>query len=191
MVTAEHIQALSELHGEMRVSSLAEIGYLMLALLCVLIILRYLYVYHPDVSSDTRKVTVILLGVVMIFALTRVAVHLSLLDLGSHKLSNVAYAVPLGALGVILTLLVHSRLALFCSGLTAIYMGIILNGGTNLIALPYIIVAFVTSCGAIYTVSRIRQRSDLYRGGRRRHFPGGARSFWRCRSTNINTSNNC
>lgn len=165
LVTEEHLQALTNLRNRMQISSLAEVGYLLLSLSYVVIMLRYMKAYHADVARDTRKVTVILMTVLMIFALTRVAVHLSLLDLGSHKLSNVAYAVPLGALGVILTLLVKARLALFTSALTAIYMGIILNGGTNQLAHPYILVYFVTSCGAIYTVSRIRQRSDLYRAG--------------------------
>ncbi|MGC9328105.1 MAG: HD family phosphohydrolase, partial [Candidatus Hinthialibacter sp.] len=165
LVTELDYQALSELRSSMRISPLAEIGYLILSLLFVLVVQRYLNLYHPEVAMDIRKIIVILAGVVMIFALTRIAVHLSLLDLGSRKLAKVPYAIPLGALGVILTLLVQSRLALFCCALTSIYMGIILNGGLNQVSLPYIIVAFITSCGAIYTVSRIRQRSDLYRAG--------------------------
>ncbi|MBN2327154.1 MAG: HDIG domain-containing protein [Candidatus Omnitrophica bacterium] len=165
LVTELDFQALSALRSTMRISPLAEMGYLILSLLFILIVQRYLNLYHPEVAVDTRKITVIFVGIVMIFALTRVAVHLSLLDLGSHKLANAPYAIPLGALGVILTLLVQSRLALFCCALTSLYMGIILNGGLNQISLPYVIVAFVTACGAIYTVSRIRQRSDLYRAG--------------------------
>lgn len=165
LVTELHLQALEELRSQTKISSLAEMGYLILSLLFVFIILQYMQSYHPDVAKDTRKVTVIFVGILLIFALTRVAIYLSLLDLGSHKLANVAYAVPLGALGVILTLLVQSRLALFCCALSSIYMGIILNGGLHQFALPYVLVSFVTSCGAIYTVSHIRQRSDLYRAG--------------------------
>lgn len=160
-----HLQALEALRTKTRISPLAEIGYLILSLMFVFIILRYMQTYHPEVASDKRKVAVIFLGVLFIFALTRVAIYLSLLDLGSHKLANIAYAIPLGALGVILTLLVQSRLALFTCALSSLYMGVILNGGLHQFTLPYVLVAFITACGAIYTVSHIRQRSDLYRAG--------------------------
>ena len=70
----------------------------------------------------------------------------------------------MGALGVILTILQSARLAAFVCALSSIYVGIILQGGP---ASPIYnaLVCFVSACGAIYTVTRIRQRSDLYRAG--------------------------
>ena len=110
LLTANHLQKLNELQSRMRISFLAEIGYLVLSLLFVLLILKYLEAYQPGVAHNIRKTAVILLGVLLIFALARIAVHLSLFDQGNHKLSHVAYAVPLGALGVILTLLTRAHL---------------------------------------------------------------------------------
>ncbi len=165
LLTDNHLQKLNELQSRMRISFLAEIGYLVLSLLFVLMILKYLEAYQPEVAHDLRKTAVILLCVLLIFALSRIAMHISLLDQGNHKLSHVAYAVPLGALGVILTLLITSRMALFCCALCSIYMGIIFSGANHQLALPYILVVFITSCASIYAVARIRQRSDLYRAG--------------------------
>ncbi len=91
--------------------------------------------------------------------------HLSRLDLGSNKLRQIGYGIPMGALGVILTIMVGARLAAFSCVLTSIYMGIIIGDEMGLGALPYILVAVFTSYGAIYTAARIRQRSDLYRAG--------------------------
>jgi membrane-associated HD superfamily phosphohydrolase len=165
LLTANHLQKLNELQSRMRISFLAEIGYLVLSLLFVLLILKYLEAYQPGVAHNIRKTAVILLGVLLIFALARIAVHLSLFDQGNHKLSHVAYAVPLGALGVILTLLITSRMAVFCCALCSIYMGIIFSGVNHQPALPYVLVVFITSIVSIYSVARIRQRSDLYRAG--------------------------
>ncbi|MBZ0255849.1 HDIG domain-containing protein [bacterium] len=55
-------------------------------------------------------------------------------------------------------------MAAFVCALTSLYVGIILQGGPS--APVYnALVCFVSACGAIYTVTRIRQRSDLYRAG--------------------------
>ncbi|MFB3787175.1 MAG: HD family phosphohydrolase [bacterium] len=165
IVTDLDLQRLQALANQMRISLIAEVGYLLLALLLVGTLLKYVQFFDPEIVQDTRKISVIFLGVIMIFCLTRIAVHVSLLDLGSQRLTYVGYAVPLGALGVILTLLIHSRLALFCCGISSVYMGIILSGGTGQPTLNYVLVAFLTAFAAIYTVTRIRQRSDLYRAG--------------------------
>ncbi len=165
IVTSLDLQRLQALANQMSISFLAEAGYALLALLFVGTVLKYVQFYDPDIAEDTRKISVIFLGVILIFCLARIAVHVSLLDLGSQRLTYVGYAVPLGALGVILTLLINSRLALFCCGISSVYLGIILSGGTGQPTLNYVLVAFITTFAAVYTVTRIRQRSDLYRAG--------------------------
>ncbi len=165
IVTDLTLQKLQALANRMRISLFAEAGYFLLALLFVGTLLQYMQFFDGDIVKDPRKIAVIFLGVIMIFSMARIAVHASLLDLGSQRLTFVGYAVPLGALGVIMTLLIDSRLALFCCGISSIYLGIILSGGTDQPTVNYILVSFVTSFAAIYAVTRIRQRSDLYRAG--------------------------
>jgi len=165
IVTIKHLQKLRALHDLIRISLYSEIGYFIMAFLLVLLVLKYLKIYNPDIAEDARKVFVIYAGMILVLILARIVSQLSLLDLGSNTLKQVGYAVPVGALGVIVTLLACPRLAAFLCVFCSLYMGVIFAGGSDFQSLNYVIVAIVTSCGAIYAVSRIRQRSDLYRAG--------------------------
>ncbi|MDP8242669.1 MAG: HDIG domain-containing protein [Candidatus Hinthialibacter antarcticus] len=164
IVTAHHLQILRALNEQMRIPPIAEVGYFLLAILFISILLKYLAAYYPGIVWSSQRVGIIFAGVILILGVTRAAEFLSTLDLGRNILSNVAYAIPMGALGVILTILQSARLAAFVCALTSIYVGIILQGGP---ASPIYnaLVCFISGCGAIYTVTRIRQRSDLYRAG--------------------------
>lgn len=165
IVTALDLQALEALRDHMHISPNAEFGYVLLAGIFIFVILKYLQSYYPAIASDWQKIAVLFTGMILLFALTRVVEHLSFLDQGRNTLSTVGYAIPTGAVGVIFTLLASARLAAFCCALMSLYVGIILGGGTDMAATPYTLVSFITACSAIYTVTRIRQRSDLYRAG--------------------------
>ncbi|MEW6235964.1 MAG: HDIG domain-containing metalloprotein [Candidatus Omnitrophota bacterium] len=165
IVTSKHLQKLQALHNRIRISLYSEIGYFIMAFLLVLLVLKYLKIYNRDIAEDARKVFVIFAGMILVLILARIVGQLSLLDMGSNTLKQVGYAVPVGALGVIVTLLACPRLAAFLCVFCSLYMGVIFAGGSDFQSLNYVIVAIVTSCGAIYAVSRIRQRSDLYRAG--------------------------
>ncbi len=164
IVTEKHLQVLSALNDKMRIPPIAEAGYFLLAVLFISILLKFLSVYYPHIAWTSQRIGIIFAGVVLILAITRAAEFLSALDLGRNILRDVGYAIPMGALGVILTILQSARLAAFVCAMTSIYVGIILQGGP---ASPIYntLVCFISACGAIYTVTRIRQRSDLYRAG--------------------------
>jgi putative nucleotidyltransferase with HDIG domain len=165
LVTREHLQKLRALREQMRLSPLSEVGFFVLAVLFVAIFIKYLHSYYWETVKDTRKVAVIFLAVLLILGMARVVEYITFLDQGQNTLLQAGYSVPVGTLGVILTILSSARLAVFACGITTLYVGIILNGGTDSTVLPYMLVAFVTSCGAIYSVTRIKHRSDLYRAG--------------------------
>ncbi|MBI1389153.1 MAG: HDIG domain-containing protein [bacterium] len=164
VIDAASMQALRALYQQMRISPIAELGYFFLALLFTLVLLKYLHAYYKDIAANAQRVAIIFAGVILILALTRVAEYLSLLDLGRNTLRYVCYAIPTGALGVILTILASPRMAVFVCCLTSLYVGLILEGAQTF-PIHLALVSLTTSCGAIYTVSRIRQRSDLYRAG--------------------------
>jgi|GEM_PF-1055440 putative nucleotidyltransferase with HDIG domain len=166
MIVTQEIMAKLEAYQErMKLSPLVECGYLVLVLFFVLILMRFLQIYNAEIVEDTRKTAVIFIAVIMILFLARICAQLALLDLGSNTLKQVGFGVPMGALGVILTILAGARLAAFTCMITSVYMGIILHRGMELLSLSYILVAMFTACVAIFAVTRIRQRSDLYRAG--------------------------
>lgn len=165
MVTERHLQRLTALRDRMRISPLAEIGFFVLAAIFVFVVLHYLRSCYPAIPCNPQQLAVVFIAIIMLLGLARLADHLSLLDMGSNILRHVGYAVPTGALGVILTVLVSPRLAAFCCALCSMYIGVIMGYAGAESVMPYILVSFITSCGAIYTVTQIRQRSDLYRAG--------------------------
>lgn len=164
IVTPGHLQALRALNQRMRIAPIAELGYFFLAAMFIGILLKFTYAYYPAVAEKPQRIAVVLACVVLLLGLTRAAEYVSMLDLGRNTLRDVPFAIPMGALGVILTILAGARMATFTCGLTSIYAGIILTGAPGSPIL-YALVCFITACGAIYTVTRIRQRSDLYRAG--------------------------
>lgn len=165
VVTAPHLQKLKALREHMQLSPLSEAGYLVLGIIFVLILLKYLQSYYVEIFNDTRKIVVILLAIILILGLARVIQYLALLDLGRNTMQQAAYAIPMGMLGVILTILSCARLAAFCCALTTFYMGFILHSGDETNILPYLLVAILTASAAIITVTKIQRRSDLYRAG--------------------------
>ncbi len=165
IVTYDHLTKLKALQEKMQISPAVETGYFVLAVFFVLIVLQFLKMYHHEIVKDTHKIAVVFAAMIMILFLARICAHLAMLDLGSNTLKQVGYCVPMGALGVILTILAGARLAAFSCTFTSVYMGIALNRGLEMLTLSYILVAIFTACAAIFAVTRIRQRSDLYRAG--------------------------
>jgi hypothetical protein len=70
------------------------------------------------------------------------------------------YAVPLGAIAIVVTLLLHVRLALLVSIVLAIFCGV-LNG----YSFNAMFVAFFSSCAAMLAAQRVRHRGDVVRAG--------------------------
>lgn len=165
MVSAADLQTLRALQERMSLSILAELGYMVLVAIFIFVIQRYLRSYYEDIYQDLAKIGVIYAAILLILALGRAAEWLEYLDQGTQTLHHIGYAVPTGALGVILTLLVNPRMASFCCAMVSIYLGIQLGNVSAEPAIPYVLVSFMTACGAIYSVSRISRRSDLYQAG--------------------------
>ncbi|MBD3266728.1 HDIG domain-containing protein [bacterium] len=164
-VTQQHLQKLRALKERVKLSPSAELGYFVLGLIFVIMMMKFLQSYYAELIQDPRRIAVIFLSVILILGLSRIAEYLTMLDLGRNTLQQAGYAIPMGTMGVILTILASARLAAFCCALTTLYMGFILQGSADSAVLPYLVVAFMTASGSIYTVTRIQSRSDLYRAG--------------------------
>lgn len=165
LVTLGDMQVLQALRDRAGVPPAAEAGYFILAVIYMFMLLRFQKAYYPAIANDTRKYSVIFAAILLMVGLAQVIFYISRLDIGDHKLAEAGFGVPMGALGVLLTVLAGVRMAMFVCALTSVYAGFILGGAAEPFQLQYAAVAMLTAWGAIHTVSKIRQRSDLYRAG--------------------------
>ena len=143
-------------------SWVSESGLFILALVTTMVIIAYLRRYHPSLSHNPRRLSVVLLIFVLILALARIASYLAR---WTPNLENVGFAVPIGAMGVLITLLASGRLAAFLVAMGSVYTGLILGGDALQFDLRFTIVALWSGFSAILAVHQVRQRSDLYRAG--------------------------
>lgn len=165
IVTQDQLQIIQVMLDKLRISVPEETGYFILAVFFVLMITGYQYYFQLYQNHSSMPLFVILLCIIMIFVLSKVCAYLTFLDSGSFRFEHAEFGVPAGALGVILTVLFDPRLALFCCSITSLYLGFIFGGSTQELPVASMLTASITSWSAIYSITKIRQRSDLYRAG--------------------------
>ncbi len=152
-----------ESYGELiGLSWVSETGILILAFATTIVIIAYLRKYHRQLADNPRQLSVVLLIFVLVLALARTAAYLTRL---SPDLELIGFAVPIGALGVLITLLASGRLAAFLVAMASVYAGLILGGDTLEYDLRFTLVCLWSGATAILAVHQLRQRSDLYRAG--------------------------
>ncbi|HPA45960.1 MAG TPA: HDIG domain-containing protein [bacterium] len=161
-ITARQVMILQAYQKLLGLSWVSETGLFILALGTSLIILAYLRRYHRPLSRDPRQMAVVLLIFVLVLTLARIASYLARL---TPDLENVGFAVPIGALGVLITLLASGRLAAFLVAMGSVYAGLIYGADSMEYDLRFAMVGCWSGFAAIMAVHGIRQRSDLYRAG--------------------------
>ena len=161
IVSPEQVQILSDLGLLKRGPNyplVLGMGFIILLLLGMLGV--YLYQYLPSILKEERFVA--LLGLVLVFVAFMAKVF-SLIPW-----TGVGYLIPVAFGGMMIALLVDSRLALMVTVALAVMTGV-MNG--NDVGLMF--VALTGGVAAVLSVSKVSQRSDLMRAG----FAAGAAIF--------------
>ncbi len=164
-ITPRQMIIIEEIAQRMTISTPAEFGYLLLSIFFVLMVSGYCYYFYPVNSFTERSFLVIFFTIFLTMFLAKVSAYLSLVDIGSYRFQFAEYGVPVGALGVVLTVLYDSRFAIYICSITAIYCGFIFSGQMNNVPILNVVVAAATAWCAIFSIHKIRQRTDLYRAG--------------------------
>lgn len=165
IITEEQMQIIHVMIDRFQIYAPAEAAYFLTSMFFVIMVIGYLFIFQNSNSQSPMAMIVVFLSVILMLASAKVCTYLSFIDIGSFHFESAEYGVPMGALGVILTVLFDPRLALFCCSITAIYTGLIFGGQVEGIPVTSMILSSLTSYGAIYSITTIRQRSDLYRAG--------------------------
>lgn len=148
-VTEKHIAQIEAL-GLQRTFTDYSILFGLAFLLLVLFIIGgyYLYFYEKEIFYSPSLL--LLLGFILVITL--------IFTVGANYFSG--YLIPV-AMGVILiTVLFDSRLAILCNIILAVLAGVITGGEFR-----FIVVALLGGLAAVYSVSRLYQRSDLTKAG--------------------------
>ncbi|NTW05776.1 MAG: HDIG domain-containing protein, partial [Peptococcaceae bacterium] len=160
IITSEHVQKLEALgFSDRGISSRAVIGNLLLIALLMSMILFYLYQQNPEIYRDAGLLY--LLGIVVIFILAMAkAIFIMELTRSPEFGALIGYMVPMGAAGMLIAILLDSRLAV----LVVCVMSFLLSmmAGNDL---HFGIVGLVGGITAIYSVSKLKQRGDLLKAG--------------------------
>lgn len=124
------------------------VGLFLILTIIFLIVGLYLFYFNRDIYDN----------VVYLSLLSLIVVLTLLLGLAAQFFS--AFFMPLAMAGILITILFEPRLAVLFNVVLAVLLGFVVDG-----EFIYIVVALLGGLVAIYSVSRLQQRSDLTRAG--------------------------
>lgn len=160
VVTAEHMQKLEALglsKGE--VPWRAIIGNAMLVALLMVVVLFYLYQQNREIYTNAGLLY--LLGIIVLVILAVAKGILSIELTRSPELGALlGYMVPMGASGMLIAILIDSRLAVLVVSVMSLVLALMAGGQVN-----FGVVSLVGGITGVYSVSKLSQRGDLARAG--------------------------
>lgn len=123
-------------------------GYVLLVALAILMLFLFLRKYRYEVFDNNTKVTFILFNIVLMIALTSLAVKYN---------SDYVYIVPLCILPLILKAFFDARLGLFAHVITVLILGFVVPN-----SFEYVFLQITAGIVTILTVSELHKRVNLF-----------------------------
>jgi putative nucleotidyltransferase with HDIG domain len=124
-------------------------GRLVLATLLMSIFASFLKLHRPDIYEDHAALLVVTASTLLVLGFAAVVVNWT----------NISpYVVPVAVSPLLVTLLLDDRLAILLTMVLSVLVGTTASFG-----LPFIVASMVAGIAGIYTVVRIRRRSQFYR----------------------------
>lgn len=158
LATPDHIQkleALGLLKAPVPVS--AVIGIAVLVGIGMAIVMVYLFQHRRDIYENESHLVLMALIVVCSLALAKTVISIEIKPEWSPLLG---YLVPVAATSMLLAILLDTKLALLVVAIFSGFLGIITGN-----ELRFALLGLVSGTVAIYSVSKLSQRSDLAKAG--------------------------
>ena len=158
IATPEHLQkleALGLLKAPVPVS--AVIGIAVLVGIGIALVMVYLYQHRRGIYENESHLVLIALIVVSFLALAKTIIAI---EIKPEWSSLMGYLVPVAAASMLLAILLDTKLALLVVAILSGFFGIITGN-----ELRFALVGLVSGTVAIYSVSKLSQRSDLAKAG--------------------------
>lgn len=158
IATPAHIQkleALGLLKAPVPIS--AVVGIAILVGLAITIVMIYLYQYRQDIYYNENLLVLICLVVIFGMLLAKTVISI---DIKPELSGLMGYMIPIATVSMLLAILVDTKLALLITAMTSAMAGIITGND-----LRYTVVGLISGLVAVYSVSKLSQRSDLAKAG--------------------------
>ncbi|MEW6572499.1 MAG: HDIG domain-containing metalloprotein [Bacillota bacterium] len=158
VVTAEHIAKLHAV-GLYRTSPPfgALLGVALVVVLLVGTLFYYIYQQHRDVYLEPAYLYLIALVIVSVLLVAKIILAINVRQ-GPEISSQLGYAIPVATAGMLLAILLDSRIAVVAVVITAVLTGIMTGN-----ELRFALAGFLTGITGVYSVSRLSRRGDLVR----------------------------
>ncbi|HZK18223.1 MAG TPA: hypothetical protein VFD15_02805 [Clostridia bacterium] len=160
IVTEEHLNKLRALgltRSQLPVSNI--IGSFLLIILLSSVVLLYLYQQNREIYQAAGHLYLMGLVVIFILIIGKAIISIDFTQWPQFG-ALFGYMVPLAAGGMIIAILLDSRLAVFVVALMSLLLGIMTGH-----QLKFAIVGFIGGIAGVYSVSKLSQRGDLARSG--------------------------
>jgi len=158
IATPDHIQRLEAL-GLLKapVPFSAVFGIALLVTLGIILVMTYLYQQRIDIYQNESYLILISLIVVCTLLLAKTVIAIEI----SPDWSGVmGYLIPIATASMLLAILLDTKLALLLTAILSGVIGIITGN-----EIRFILVGLVSGMAAVYSVSKLSQRSDLAKAG--------------------------
>ncbi|HIE12800.1 MAG TPA: HDIG domain-containing protein [Desulfotomaculum sp.] len=160
VVTAEHIAKLNAVglyHARPPFGALT--GVALVVLLLTAALFYYIYQQRREVYLEPAYLYLIALVIVSVLLVAKIILAIDVRQ-GAEISSHLGYAIPVATAGMLLAILLDSRIAAVAVVITAILTGMMTGND-----LRFALAGFLTGITGVYSVSRLSRRGDLVRAG--------------------------
>ena len=160
VATADHLQKLEALglsRGGMPWRTI--IGNSLLIALLMVVVLFYLYQQNREIYTNAGVLYLLGIIVVVVLAVAKGILAIELTRSPEFG-ALLGYMVPLGAAGMLIAILIDSRLAVLVVSVMSLLLALMAGGQVN-----FGVVGLVGGITGVYSVSKLSQRGDLARAG--------------------------
>ncbi len=160
VVTEEHIaklQALGLSRPQQTFTTLFGTGLLVALLMTV--VLLYTYIHHKDIFRHDSYLYLIAIVVLITLVVSRAVMAINISKWPEFG-TLIGFLAPVAATGMLITILLESRLALLVVMNLALLLGVMSGNQFH-----FGLVGFVGGVSGVYSVSKLSQRGDLVRAG--------------------------
>ncbi|PKM41765.1 MAG: phosphohydrolase [Firmicutes bacterium HGW-Firmicutes-8] len=158
IVTQSHIQKLEALRLLTEpVPVSAVLGVALLVGIGMTLVLIYLYQQRPDIYLNERYLVLISIVVIGVLLLAKTVIAI---DIKPEWAVLLGYLIPVAAASMLLAILLDTKLALLVTAVLSGLVGVITGN-----ELRFALVGLISGMAAVYSVSRLSQRSDLAKAG--------------------------
>lgn len=160
IITEEHmvkLQALGLVKEKPQFTSI--LGVFLLVAMLITAILIYLYQQNRDIYKHAGHLYLLGIIVLVVMGVGKAIIAINVTQWPEFS-AQFGYMVPIAAAGMLIALLLDSRLALLMVAVLSLMLGIMTGN-----QLRFGVVGFIGGITGVYSVSKLSQRSDLVRAG--------------------------